>query len=282
MSEVASRWALFASLALHAGVIALGLMTPRPRVAPAWLTDFWGGKTFEVPDLPSDQGEGDTPSDENETANEINVEGVDTSPDTPAPASLPPSGDGPSKDRPPARPRAQARASSQKSTAPAAAHGSGPGGTFGAEVAAPGVRDLLRSFVRAVPIVASSDPAWSALPLGSAGAADVTLALDDEGKPHVAGGVSAPAHLRKLIFKTVSVMSSGRFGISSGEGVVSQQKIHIALTLTQQGTPSQDQAVAGGVFALRFEPPDEHNVSHAFFTLASGRRVDVAVRPLTR
>jgi hypothetical protein len=40
--------------------------------------------------------------------------------------------------------------------------------------------------------------------------------------------------------------------------------------------------MTGGVFALRFDPPDEHNVRHAFFTLASGRRVEVAVRPLKK
>jgi len=87
MPHDVSRWALFASLALHAGVIALGLMTPRLRVAPAWLTDFWGGKTFEVPESSSDTGEGDTPSNEDELANAINVEGVDTSTDTPPPTS---------------------------------------------------------------------------------------------------------------------------------------------------------------------------------------------------
>ena len=36
---------------------------------------------------------------------------------------------------------------------------------------------------------------------------------------------------------------------------------------------------SGGAFGLRSEPPDEHHVSRAFFTLASGRRVEVTVRP---
>jgi hypothetical protein len=75
-------------------------------------------------------------------------------------------------------------------------------------------------------------------------------------------------------------MSGGRFGISTSEGIASEQKVHVAVTLTQQAAPTQDQAVSGGMFALRFEPADEHNVRHAFFTLASGRRVEVAVRPL--
>jgi hypothetical protein len=98
----------------------------------------------------------------------------------------------------------------------------------------------------------------------------------------VASGLSGPSHLRKLIQKTVSVMSGGRFGIASADGIASEQKIHVAISLTQEAAPSQDQAVSGGVFALRFDSPDEHNVSHAFFTLASGRRVEVSVRPRTR
>ena len=88
--------------------------------------------------------------------------------------------------------------------------------------------------------------------------------------------------MRRLVQKTVSVMSGGRFGIATAEGIASEQKVHIAVTLTQEAAPTEDQAVSGGVFALRFEPADEHNVSHAFFTLASGRRVDVSVRPRTR
>jgi hypothetical protein len=280
MSEAVPRWALLASLALHVGVIALGILAPRTRLSSRFLSDFWGGKTFEVPESPADTGEGDTPSDPDDSANEIKVDGLDPSSNTQAPIAAPPPAEAAASPAP--TPRARAARTTLSSTAPAAARGSGPGGTFGAEGAPPGVRDLLRSFVRTVPIVASSDTVWSTLPLGTAGSADVTLALDDEGKPRLASSSAAPAHLRRLIRKTVSVMSSGRFGISSTDGIATEQKMRIAVTLTQEAAPSQDQAVAGGVFALRFEPPDDRNVSHAFFTLASGRRVEVAVRPITR
>jgi hypothetical protein len=279
MSEVVPRWAWFASLALHIGVIALGLFAPRLRTSSKLLSDFWGGKTFEVPETPSDVGEGEAPSDVDDSANEINVDGLDTSPNTQAPKPAPADGVAPA---PPPRARAGAR-STLSSTAPAAAHGSGPGGTFGAEVATPGVRDLFAAFVRTIPIVGSSDAAtFMSLPLGSAGAADITLVLDEEGKPRLASSSPAPAHLRRLVQKTVSVMSSGRFGVSTTEGIATEQKLHIALTLTQEVAPTQDQAQAGGVFALRFDPPDAHNVRHASFTFGSGRHVDVAVRPMTR
>jgi hypothetical protein len=133
-----------------------------------------------------------------------------------------------------------------------------------------------------VPIVASGDPVWSTLPLGPAGSTDATLVLDEEGKPHVASALSGPSHLQRLIQKTVSVMSGGRFGIAGADGVASEQKVHVTVLLTQEAAPTEDQSASGGVFALRFEPPDDHNVSHAFFTLASGRRVEVSVRPRSR
>src|SRR5205814_4095565 len=123
------------------------------------------------------------------------------------------------------------------------------------------------TFVRALPMVGSSDPVWLSLPLGAAGSADVTLVLDDEGKPRLANFSEAPPHIKRLVQKTVSIMSSGRFGISTTEGIATEQKIHIALSLSQEAAPSPDQAVSGGLFALRFDPPDSHNVRHASFTL---------------
>jgi hypothetical protein len=281
MSEAVPRWAWFASLALHIGVIALGLLVPRLRPSSRLLSDFWGGKTFEVPDVPSDVGEGDSPSDPDDSANEINVDGLDLSPNTQAMNPAPSPADGTVAPTP--APRARSARTTLASTAPAAAHGSGPGGTFGAEVAAPGVRDLLGAFNRTIPLVGTSDQeTWSSLPLGAAGSADITLVLDDEGKPRLAKSSPVPAYLRRLIQKTVSVMSSGRFGISTTEGIATEQKIHIAITLTQQAAPSPNQAMAGGVFGLRFEACDEHQVCSSSFTLGSGRHVDLALRGIHR
>jgi hypothetical protein len=284
MTEVASRWAFVASLALHAGVLFIGLMPPKARMPTKWLSDFWAGNSFEVPDLPDEPGAGDSTIASTEMPNEIGIDGLDLSTDTQTP---PPHLIAPPEPWPGAAPRALARSRPSARAGVAASPAALPGnlragvgaGSLGAEDSAPGVRDLLRSFVRTVPIVASSDAVWSSLPLGEAGSVDVTLALDDEGKPQVVGPLSAPSHIRRLIQKTVSVMSSGRFGIGSTDGIASEQRLHIAVNLTQQAAPSADQAVSGGLFALRYDPPDDRNVSHAFFTLATGRRVEVSVRP---
>src|SRR5450432_1144966 len=52
MGEVASRWTLVASTALHGAVIALTFArTPSAAAAEPMRADFWGGTTFEVPEV---------------------------------------------------------------------------------------------------------------------------------------------------------------------------------------------------------------------------------------
>jgi hypothetical protein len=284
--ELASRWALLASIALHAAVIASAFLRPLATAAPL-RTDFWGGSTFDVPRV-EDRGQGTSAEDEGETSREISTDGLDPSNagPTPSPAAPPTANatatSGPSPSHRP-KPGTHAAAAPNGSSL-AGDRGSGGSGSFGAEAAAPGVRDLMTSFVRAIPIVASSDPVWSSLPLGPAGRVDVTLVLDDEGRPHIKAPFepAVPAHLSRLVSKTLLVMASGRFAVPSAGASPGEQRLHIAVDLTQEAPPMQDLTSAGGAFGLRFEPPDEHRVSRAFFTLASGRRVEVSVRPAVR
>jgi len=56
--------------------------------------------------------------------------------------------------------------------------------------------------------------------------------------------------------------------------------MHIALTLSQRATPSLDQASPGGAYGLGFESSEDQKLMHAFFTLESGRHIDIAVRRL--
>jgi hypothetical protein len=182
-----------------------------------------------------------------------------------------------------ARGRAEAGAAASANPGSEGSTGSASSGAFGAEGAAAGVRDLVRSFVRAIPIVASSDPVWATLPLGAAGTAEVTLGMNGEGKPFASEPVesAAPAHLRRLVHKTLSVMAGGRFAVPTSDAPAAEQKLRIAIALTQQEPPADRDVASGGAFGLRFEPADAHHVSRAFFTLASGRRVEVSVRQLS-
>ena len=304
MPHDVSRWALLASLALHAAALTLTFgRSPRTAIVQAaTLPDFWAGDTFEVPEQLGDLAFASAASDESIKTNQINLEGVDTSSSTrgssgplstaKASASPPSSPDGIDSTTPSAAPprgkvRGAGHARDPRGVASASAGSSGStgsasSGTFGAEGAAAGVRDLVRFFVRTMPIVASSDPVWGTLPLGAAGSTEVTLGLDGAGKPFAAEppASAAPAHLRRLIHKTLSVMSSGRFAPPPSDLPAAEQKLKIAIALTQQEPPGGDVG-SGGAFSLRFEPADAHHVSRAFFTLATGRRVEVSVRQLS-
>ena len=307
MPHDVSRWAFLASLALHAAAFTLTFgRSPRTAIVQAaTLPDFWAGNTFEVPEQLGDLAFASAASEESVKTNEINVEGVDTSSSTraatdrgstaKASSSPPSSPDGTDPANPSATsPRGKTRggagharepravASANASAGSSGSTGSASSGTFGAEGAAAGVRDLVRFFVRTMPIVASSDPVWGTLPLGAAGSTEVTLGLDGAGKPFAAEppASAAPAHLRRLIHKTLSVMSSGRFAPPPSDLPAAEQKLKIAIALTQQEPPGGDVG-SGGAFSLRFEPADAHHVSRAFFTLATGRRVEVSVRQLS-
>jgi hypothetical protein len=296
MADAASRWALVASMALHVGAFTLTFgRAPRRASEKVTSTDFWAGSTFEVPEHLGDLAWEGPASEAVKNSSEINVEGVDLSGSTrvasgPEPPSDPnattvaPSTPAPRTRAKSANARAETRGVASAHPAPGSpgSQGSVSSGAFGAEGAAAGVRDLVRSFVRAIPIVASSDPIWSTLPLGAAGSADVTLGLNGEGKPFAAEPLetATPAHLRRLVHKTLSVMSGGRFAVPTSDLPAAEQKLRIAIALTQQEPPGGDVA-SGGSFGLRFEPADAHRVSRAFFTLASGRRVEVSVRQLS-
>lgn len=296
MRDVAWRRAVGGSIVLHAAALLLQFVPPRHAVAAApapTLTDFWGGTTFDVPELTGDLSWANPASEEQESASKINAEEVDPSAGARsrnAHEQAPPSADAtaaPTSKAKPSTVAAKARPSSRAGagnaeTSTAGSQGSASSGTFGAEGAAAGVRDLVRSFVRAIPIVASTDPVWATLPLGAAGSADVTLALDGQGKPFTPHPLESatPAHLRRLVLKTLAVMSGGRFGVDPNDVPAAEQKLRIAIILTQQDPPPASEAAAGGAFGLRFESADAHRVSRGFFTLASGRRVEVSVRPL--
>jgi hypothetical protein len=267
-----SRWPLALSLVLHAAVIGIGWLRWPTGDRPL-RTDFWAGDTFEAPDLV-----------EEATAS------VDDGWSMSGAAASEPAGPTVSaaeeQDHAVLSPSPR-RLATRKSLAPPgaptpAASSKDPGqesGGFGADGAAAGLRDLVRSFVRAIPAAASSDPEWASMPVGPAGSTELTLILDADAKPRTGEPLDPrlPPPLRRMILKTLLVLSGGRFAISGD--APSMQKLRIAASVTQLAPPAGAQAQAGGAFGLGFEPPDDRRVSRAFFTLASGRHIEVTVRP---
>ena len=150
---------------------------------------------------------------------------------------------------------------------------SAPPALFGAV----GVRyamDLATSFTRGFPQAASADPLWASVPFGAAGAAEVTLVLDDTGhltSRNIAGSPS-PA-LRQGIERTLALLGARAF---TARGAVTHLRVtaHVGRNDVHDGLHGDVFALSGGSFS--------GDVGSAFFALppsaGPGRRVDVELR----
>jgi hypothetical protein len=271
MGNSAVGWALLASLVVHAALWLIPVpgsraaADPTGKPAPVMRTDLWGGQTFEAPELlgpgapAPDPGQGSTP------------------PETPTPTAAPTP-----RAHPAPKPTAGGTPAAGATATPGGT-GSGTGaGTYGAEGAADGARDLVRSFVRAMPPAVSADPIWTLLPLGPAAAADVTLAVDDDGKVRIVdrppNAPPIPPLLETVIRRTLVLLASGRFALDPRHATAGTEPLRISVTVTQQDPPSEQALQAGGAFGLGAEAPTDTRPGRAYFTLASGRHVDVTVQ----
>jgi hypothetical protein len=134
--------------------------------------------------------------------------------------------------------------------------------------------DLATTFTRAFPQAASADADWFSVPFGSAGRADVTLVIDDEG--HLAsraiGGSPSPV-LRQSIERTLVLLAQRAF---TARGAVT--KLRIAARVSRDDVHD---GLHGDVFALS-AGSFVGDFGAAFFALppgrGPGRRVDVELR----
>jgi hypothetical protein len=136
--------------------------------------------------------------------------------------------------------------------------------------------DLATTFTRAFPQAGSADPTWSTVSFGSAGHAELTLVLDDEGhlaKSDLAGSPS-PA-LRRSIERTLVLLGPRTF---TARGAVT--RLSVAAHVSRDDIHD---SFHGDVFALS-AGSFSGEVGTAFFALppaaGPGRRVDVEVRLL--
>jgi hypothetical protein len=276
MRDSAVLWALVGSLGLHAALALLPVRpapTPAARSAPAaaastFPVDLWAGKTFEAPAF---VGPGAPDPGQARAGAE--------------PATNPEPGA-----RPHPAPKRPAHTTSPAGTTPAglaptAAPGGGSGsGTYGAEGAADGVRDLLRSFVRALPPAVSPDPIWPRLPLGPGGSADVTLAVDEQGKVRLVepppDKPPIPPLFLAIVRRTLILLASGRFALDPRYASAGVESLRISVNVTAEQPPSDSVLRAGGAFGLGADAPTDARPGRAYFTLASGRHVDVTVQRL--
>lgn len=242
------------SVAAHVGAFAAARPGPPPALAfqPPNQAVPLAGETFDV-----EPATAPPPVFTPEDLPEAPAEADRARAPAPASASAPPS----------ALSRANAPAPASPSPSPLPLFGA-----VGARLAT----DLATSFTRALPQVASADPAWSSAPLGSSSAAVITLVLDDEG--HLAqrtvGGAPSEA-LRRGVERTLVLLAAREFTARAATtrlrvvARVSRDEVH-------DGLHGDVFALSGGSFA--------GDVGMAFFALPGGagpgRRVDVELRLL--
>jgi hypothetical protein len=144
--------------------------------------------------------------------------------------------------------------------------------SFGAEGASSEPRDFARAFTRAIPAATTGEPAWTRMPAGPAGKLRVKFEIDEEG--HISDhdvGKDPPPDLERLVESTLLALSGGRFALTTA--TKGEQRLQISVELS-------DHPLAEGPLELGFRTPRPGAPGVAYFQLASGRRVDVAVELL--
>jgi hypothetical protein len=245
-----------ASLALHVAVF--GVLEARSRAKAAFdpASQTLSGKTLDV---------------EPPAAPPIDID--DTSRETPAPTTE-------SSPAPPTTATATAQLDAPGVAVRAASSAAPSGsGAHAAIFGAVGVRfatDLATTFTRAFPQAASADPIWGNADFGSAGTADVTMVIDEDGHvtSHAIAGSPSDA-LRKGIDRTLALLGPRTFTARAATtrlrvtARVSRNDVH-------DGLHGDVFALSGGSFS--------GDVGTAFFALPAGnggaRRVDVELKLL--
>lgn len=139
-------------------------------------------------------------------------------------------------------------------------------GDFGA-VGERGAVDLVSTFTRQWPQIASVDPEWARVPLGSAGAVEIEFTVDDGGKLTSSVGTGS-ATLQRSIQRTVAFLAGRVF---TAHARVTRLRVSARVSADQV-----HDGLHGDVFAIGGSFTGE--TGHAFFALAIGRRIDVAVQ----
>ncbi len=308
MSGRSTTLALACSLAAHAALLAVAGLSPRAASAveaPA-IPDRWAGDTFDLNALlPRGSPAAALPG-----ASGADATGNGEQPSTPSPEVGPPEAVPVAVKREAKRaeaPRAKdthrasareatkhkkpaagasnvaAASPSASSVATAGQEGAGTGsGTAGSSGAAGvgGVRNLAVAFTRAIPMAVSGDPVWGKLRLGDAGKFDLRIEVDDAGKiVSAAPTTSAIApHLAGLVQRTLPFLRAGRFALSHANVEAGVQTLEVSVSLSEVAGGVPDDESSAGPYALGFEPPSGGRPGRAYFTLRSGRHVEVLVK----
>jgi hypothetical protein len=149
---------------------------------------------------------------------------------------------------------------------------------------APGVANLAKAFARAVTAATHRDKVWEELPVGSAGSFEVVITLGDDGsitESVLKDKTEVPAHLVKLLDRTLLLLKAGRFALSRADSTHGSEKLRVEVTLSA-GTPDEDAEDPLHTLNMGFEPPLPDKAGRAYFDHASGRHFEAKITILPR
>ncbi len=74
------------------------------------------------------------------------------------------------------------------------------------------------------------------------------------------------------------ILDAGRFALTPGSTSAGTEVLHLSVTLSTADGPAPTEGASAGAFGLGFEAPSGKLPGKAFFTLTSGRHVEIAVK----
>jgi hypothetical protein len=295
LAEARGRRALLASALFHAAFVllaGLGGRTLALRRDVLDRPDRWAGDTFEIDGLvarPASPAAPPAPAAPQAPATPAPPEPTAAPEHEPEPVEHEPGGPKPVAERPPKKaaaaepvahaPSVATPAASDSSSAPAPAAGT----AFGAAGLEPGVRNLAKAFTRALPVGGRADATWFRLPVGAAGAARLTITIDEAGVIREAEplpierGQIVPAHLKRLFDRVILLLGAGRFALDQGDRTSGTETLRIDAEVREGGT-RDEYAEPEHTLDMGFEPPTRGRAGKAWFTYASGRRIELRVK----
>lgn len=124
------------------------------------------------------------------------------------------------------------------------------------------------------------DREWSRLPLGTLGAAKLTLEVDESGKLEELeiDPPGVPAIIERMLRRATQLLRSGRFSVDPREVSAGAEHLELEVTISERSVSPNELAAPEELFAQSSAPPTFERAGFAQFTLNSGRHIRVVVR----
>ncbi|MGC4094113.1 MAG: hypothetical protein QM756_40625 [Polyangiaceae bacterium] len=169
----------------------------------------------------------------------------------------PPSRPAPKPSAPTAKAPAPSSSASAPSSASEGATAAAQPGSMGAVELPPGVRHLAHAFARALPASNYADTAWTELPVGEVGRAELEIVVDEQG--HITDVEFDPrfpkvAVIERMVKNCILLLKAGVFSLDARS--VSAGSEHLALEVSLRDEPSPEaDADPRGLFRKGYEAP---------------------------